>query len=182
MFLGSLSKTAGIQLLINAFILSGIDKVRLVIAGNGSEKESLITQVKGNNVGTIEFWDAPMLEVPEIQDKADVLLLSLVKGAAQFALPSKLAAYMFSGKPIIACVDEESDTADAIREANCGWIIPPENTNALSQIMQMVISLPINELRNLGENGFNYAMENYSKSKNLNKILAHIDDIDDIWR
>jgi len=37
----------------------------------------------------------PNNESAEIQDKADVLILSLKKGTARFSLPSKLSAYLF---------------------------------------------------------------------------------------
>ena len=177
MFLGSLSSTAAINVLISAFKGSGLKNSRLVIAGNGPEKEHLISLADRCEGLTIEFWDAPLQEVPEIQDIADVLLVSLKKGAAQYALPSKLPAYMFSAKPVIACVDEESDTARIIKEADCGWIVPPENFDALTKIMKKVVYIDDKELLRLGTNGFNYAVENFSKEKNLDKLVKNITEI-----
>jgi glycosyltransferase involved in cell wall biosynthesis len=175
MFLGNLNRTAAVDVLISAFKVNGTKNSRLVIAGTGSERGLLLSLADNKQGVNIEFWDAPIIRVPEIQDRADVLLLTLKKDAAQFALPSKLMAYMFSAKPIIACVNEESDTANAIKQANCGWVVPPEDIVALAAAMKTVASIPHAELICYGRNGFNYALENYSKKKNLQKMVSIID-------
>lgn len=174
MFLGNLSGTAAIHVLMYAFNASRLDKSRLIIAGNGSEKENLISLADSLHESDIEFCDASRKEVPDIQCKADVLLLSLKMGTAKFALPSKLLAYMFSAKPIIACVDEDSDIAQAIKEGTCGWVIPPENAEALANTMRSVILLPQPDLETYGENGLKYAVENFSRIKSLMKLVAII--------
>lgn len=174
MFLGNLNRSAAIDVLISAFKVNGIKNSRLVIAGNGSERDMLLNLAHNKQGLNIEFWDAPMIRVPEIQDNADILLLTLKKDLAQFALPSKLVAYMFSAKPIIACVDEESDTANAIKQANCGWVVPPEDIVALAATMKTVASISKADLQSYGKNGFKYAMENFSKKKNLQKLVAII--------
>ncbi|MBI9063354.1 MAG: glycosyltransferase, partial [Marinilabiliaceae bacterium] len=160
-----------------AFKESGINNSRLVIAGNGSQKDYLVSLAGDLKGAHIEFWDAPMHEVPEIQAKADVLLLSLVKGAAKFALPSKLPAYMFSEKPIIACVEENSDTACILKEAHCGWIVPPEDKDAISNTMIMTNSLPREDLKRYGQSGYDYALANFSKRRNLKKFVSIIDSV-----
>ena len=171
MYLGSLSRTAAIHILISAFKASGIVNSRLVIAGTGSEKDCLVALANDCNELNIEFWDAPLAKVSEIQEKADVLLLSLAKGAAQFALPSKLTAYMLSEKPIIACVEDDSDTAKVIFEAKCGWIVPPEDTVALVQVMNNAIVKPVEDMITYGKNGLNYALKNFSQKTNLDKLV-----------
>jgi len=72
---------------------------------------------------------------------------------------------MFSAKPIIACVDNQSDTADAIREADCGWLVPPDSADDLSRVMRDVAKKPVNVLCEKGRNGFDYAMLHYSKKE-----------------
>ena len=177
MFLGNLNRTAAIDILISAYQTTSIENSRLIIAGSGSQKDSLISLAASYNGINIEFWDAPMMKVPEIQFNADVLLLNLKKGAARFALPSKLPAYMFSAKPIIACVDEDSDTANAIKIANCGWIVPPEDPEALSKAMVKVSSIPKEDLNKFGRNGFTYASENFSNKINLQKLVTIINNL-----
>jgi glycosyltransferase involved in cell wall biosynthesis len=176
MFLGNLSRTAAIHILITAFAESRLKKSRLVIAGSGSEKEALVSLANQFQDAVIEFWDAAMNEVPAIQNEADVLLLSLKKGVAQFALPSKIPAYLFSAKPVIACVEENSDTADTIKQARCGWVVQPENAGLLSETMIKVTELSKIYLQQLGMNGFQYAVKNFSKNNNLMKFVNLIQD------
>lgn len=175
MYLGNLSRTAALDVVINAFNKSSLENSRLIIAGNGSEKESLMSVVEDCNNLNISFQNAPMEQVPEIQDNADVLVLSLKKGASLFALPSKLSAYMFSGKPIIACVEEDSDTAEAIKEAGCGWIIEPQNMNALIEIMKKATSMSKQDMLRIGKNGSEYSWKNYCRKTNLDKMVNIIE-------
>ena len=175
MYLGSLNVTAAVHIIIMAFSKAGLANARLVIAGNGPEKENLITLSRTYLNTNIEFWEAIAERVPEIQDRADVLLLNLSKGAAQFAMPSKLPAYLFSQKPIIASVDEDSDVARSIIAANCGWIVPPENVEQLAHNMRDATLIPSVQLEIYGKNGFNFAMKTFSKKTNLQKVISIIE-------
>lgn len=170
MFLGSISPSAGVELLIKAFQKAELKNSQLIIAGNGSDREKcliLASQFKNCN---IKFIDAPVHLVPEIQSEANVLLLPLKKGIGLTASPSKLPSYMFSSKPIIACVDKDGDTADTIISSNCGWVLPPENEDSLVQTMKMVAGISSEKLQQKGKNGFEFAISNFSKKKNLKKL------------
>lgn len=171
MYLGTLNLSASVVTLISAFRKSKLKNCRLVIAGAGSEKDALITEVTVHGDKNIEFWDAPLMKVPEIQDKADVLLLNLKEGLALLALPSKLPAYMLSSKPVIACVEEESGIANAILQADCGWIVPPGNENALAITMKTALLKSKDDLMVMGSNGYNYAIKNFSRETNLKKLI-----------
>jgi len=175
MYLGSLNVTAAVHILIMAFSKAGLTNARLIIAGDGPEKKNLIALSMTYPNTNIEFWEAQAERVPEIQDQADILLLNLSKGAAQFAMPSKLPAYLFSQKPIIASVDEDSDVAKSIISANCGWIIPPENVEQLAKNMRNATSIPSVQLEIYGKNGFDFAMKTLSKKTNLQKVVTIIE-------
>lgn len=170
MYLGTLNLSAAVDMLISAFRKSNLKNCRLVIAGAGSEKDALISEVTAHGDTNIEFWDAPLKKVPEIQDKADVLLLNLKAGVALLALPSKLTAYMLSSKPVIACVEEGSGIANAVLQADCGWIVPPGNEAALSGTMNTALLKSKDDLMKMGINGFKYALENFSREMNLKKL------------
>lgn len=174
MYLGNVGPVAGIDLLIEAFEKADLENSRLVIAGAGSRKNALQNKVNLMGMSTIEFWSVHDGKVPEIQAKADIMLLPLKKGAASSSIPSKLPAYMFSKKAIIASVDPDSDTARVIYEADYGWVLQPENITSLSVMMQRVSSIAKEELIQKGENGFSYAIENLSKKNNLAKAVKCI--------
>jgi glycosyltransferase involved in cell wall biosynthesis len=172
MYLGNIGAVAGVDLLIEAFEKANLKHCRLVIAGSGSMKETLLRKVLELNLNAIEFWDVPDGKVPEIQSQADAMLLPIRKGAASSSIPSKLPAYMFSRKPIISCVDHDSDTAFAIKTSNCGWLLPPENVDDLALKMREVATISHDKLLELGSNGYKYASINLSKKSNLKNLVS----------
>ncbi len=177
MYLGNIGPVAGIDFLIEAFVNADLKNSRLVIAGAGSKKNALQNKVNLMGMSTIEFWSVPDGKVPEIQAKADIMLLPIKKGAASSSIPSKLPAYMFSKRPIIASVDPDSDTARVIYAADCGWVLQPEEISSLTKMMRNVAFISKDELLRMGENGFSYAIENLSKKNNLKKLIKQINGI-----
>lgn len=175
MYMGNIGPVAGVDLLIEAFETAQLKGAKLVIAGSGSMKEDLIEQAKNNQ--NIEFWDVPNGKVPEIQSKADVMMLPIKKGAASSSIPSKLPAYMFSAKPIIGAMDADCDTANAICEAHCGAIVEPENVQILADMMVRMKATNRLELEAMGKKGQEYALEHFSKGanlKNLTKVIGEL--------
>lgn len=171
MFLGNVGPLAGVDVLINAFEKADLDNARLVIAGSGSAKEHLQEVTKGCR-SRIEFWEVPGGMVPVTQAKADVMCLPVKKGFAMSSIPSKLPAYMFSAKPVLASVDAESDTARCINDSNAGWVCEPENVEQISNLMQKIVGLNKEELNTMGTLGRDYAVKEFSRTENL-KILAN---------
>ena len=172
MYMGNIGPVAGVDLLIDAFTQAGLVNAKLVVAGSGSMKEKMQEKAAANQ--NIEFWDVPNGKVPEIQSKADCMLLPIKKGAASSSIPSKLPAYMFSAKPIIGCIDADSDTAEAISQADCGWVIEPENVQLLADKMKTVAALNAACMKEYGENALKYGLEHFSKKKNLEKLTKVI--------
>lgn len=175
MYMGNIGPVAGVDLLIDAFVKAQLEGARLVIAGSGSMKESL--KEKAASYSNIEFWDVPNGKVPEIQSKADVMLLPIKRGAASSSIPSKLPAYMFSSKPIIGCVDADSDTAEAIKNAYCGWVIEPENPEKLAETMKVVVALDKVYLEEKANNALQYGLTHFSKKENLSKLVSTIEGV-----
>jgi glycosyltransferase involved in cell wall biosynthesis len=171
MYMGNIGPVAGVDLLIESFHNANLQKCKLVIAGSGSRKEELENMVSSRNIERVEFVAVADGKVPEIQSESDVMLLSIKKGAASSSIPSKLPAYMFSKKPIIASVDLDSDSAKGINEANAGWVIEPEDIGVLTKAMKVASLVEKKELNLKGENGFKYAMNHLSKKNNLQQIV-----------
>lgn len=174
MYMGNIGPVAGIDLLIDSFSKANLEKCRLLIAGSGSKRNELENLVSLKKIKRVNFIDVPDGMVPEIQASADVMLLPIKKGAASSSIPSKLPAYMFSKKPIIASVDIDSDSARAINDARAGWVIEPENIDMLIDVMREAYLTKKSELELKGENGFNFAIKNLSKKNNLKQLVMAI--------
>lgn len=169
MYMGNVGPLAGIEVLFDALRDAQLPNARLVVAGSGSAKQSLMEKAKTYKDCIIEFWDVPAGKVPETQSKSDVMCLPVKKGYAMSSIPSKLPAYMFSKKPVLASVDAESDTAMCIRDSHAGWVALPEDAESIAKAMKEAYSLSGEELNRKGTNGFDFAIETLSR-KNLKKL------------
>ena len=170
MYLGNISASAGVELLIKAFHISNIPKSKLIIAGDGADKDKCQELAKNLKNDQIFFLRAPVEEVPRLQSEADILLLPLKKGVSLTASPSKLTAYMLSGRPIVACVEQDSDTALNILNCNGGFVSAPGNVEELSRIMLLTSIMPRRELSAMGRNAREFAENNLSRAANLKKV------------
>jgi len=166
MYVGNVGPLAGIEILFEAFAQAALKDARLVIAGSGPAKENLQRKAK-RYACTIEFWDVPAGMVPETQAKADVLLLPVKKGFARYSVPSKLAAYLFSAKPVIASVDKDSDTAECIEKSGAGWVVEPDDAQQIASVMGKAFEQSYHVLEEMGSKGLAYSIGNFSKEKNL---------------
>ncbi|MFS8083537.1 MAG: glycosyltransferase family 4 protein [Ginsengibacter sp.] len=179
MYLGNIGPVAGVDLLLKAFAKAHLKNTRLIIAGSGTMKERLMKDAENISDNMIEFWSVPDGKVPEIQGMSDVMMLPVKKGNAATSIPSKLPAYMFSSRPVIACVEEDSDVADIINDAKCGFVVEPENVESLTVAMQQVYNMEKSKLEKLGMNGREYALLNLSKKTNLQKVVSVIESLID---
>lgn len=175
LFLGSVNPTAGVDILIHAFGRANIEDARLVIAGSGPDRAKC-EEIASHYSAGIEFLDVLPSEVPSVQSEADILIMPLRKGVAGTGLPSKMTAYMFSAKPIMALVDKDSEAAQIVTESQCGWVVEPENSNEIINAMRSVRYMDKRRLIEMGESGCLYATQHLTKEKNLRLLVRHIKD------
>jgi glycosyltransferase involved in cell wall biosynthesis len=173
-YLGSLSPSAQIESIIEAFGELEVLNARLIIAGSGSDEEKLKTISANYLNAKIEFIPAPSDQVVSIQSKADVLVLSLREGVGKIALPSKLVSYMFSKKPILAIVEQDCDIEKIIIDAECGWVVKQNAKEEVKSKMLELIDLEKSELINKGEKAEIFATNNLSREVNLEKLAQVI--------
>lgn len=169
MYLGNVGWLAGLEIAIDAMKLLPDQNIKLVIAGSGPAKSSLMERAADDN--RISFIDVHCGAVPATQAKADIMLLPVKRGFALSSIPSKLPAYMFSAKPVLASVDKASDTAKCILDCDGGWVIEPESPELLASKIKECLKLPLTELRQKGEQGREYALKNLSRDQNLSKLV-----------
>jgi len=181
LYLASLSPSANVESVIKAFGLTGMKNKRLIIAGSGNSKQSCISVARAFPEQIIDFIEATYVKkanstkTPEIIANSDVCLLPLKKGFGRYSIPSKMAGYMLSGKPVLTYVDEDSDAANTIKLAECGWVVQPDDNEALMEKMREISSMPAADLKRLGENGRSYTLKYLSKETNLKKLVEIIE-------
>lgn len=175
LYLGNIGPVAGVDFLIQAFNLAAIENTQLLIVGDGSAKDKCVKMVDSLRIPNVRFISDPDVQnVPLIQSMSNVCLLPMKRGAGISSIPSKLAAYMFSAKPVLAAVDENSDTARAIFQAKGGWVSEPENIERLAAKMKQIVSVSHQELEKIGQNGREYGLLHFTKSKGVSRLAEII--------
>jgi colanic acid biosynthesis glycosyl transferase WcaI len=100
--------------------------IRFVIVGEGVKKKALEAEVRTKRLSNITFLPYQPREVfAEMLAAADLSLVTLNGSAALSSLPSKIFNVMASARPMLAVAPLESELAHIVREAGCGWIVPP---------------------------------------------------------
>lgn len=177
MFAGSISPAANVPFVIKSFIHANLNNVRLIIAGDGSDKDKCLAIAAQYPDLDITFCSITPETVYTVQKEADVLILSLKKGIGYTASPSKLPAYMFSSKPVLAVVDKESDVEYIINESNCGWICEAENEDELIDNMTYITQLSNELLIEKGVSARKYALTHFTKDINLKLMMDTVNSL-----
>jgi glycosyltransferase involved in cell wall biosynthesis len=86
---------------------------------------------------------------------ADCLLVNERPGVSEMAVPSKLTSYFSAGRPVVAATDVTGITADEIRSADAGVVVPAGDPAALLDAVSM-LSADADLSRRLGANGRQY--------------------------
>ncbi len=126
-----------------------------VLLGDGSQRPML--EAAGAGCGNLQIL--PPLPGSEFQDAlatADVLLLNEAEGVREMALPSKLTTYFAAGKPVLAAVALDGTSADELRAAGAGVVVPPGDATAMLDATDALVADP-QRARDLGRAGQRYA-------------------------
>ncbi|MEB3237022.1 MAG: glycosyltransferase family 4 protein [Candidatus Sericytochromatia bacterium] len=121
-----------------AGMLEDLPAFRLVLMGDGAEREALLAAA-GPNVRILP--PVPRDEVPEWLAAADVLFISL-KDIPLFngAVPSKTYEAMAAGRPIVMAARGEAPAL--LEEAGGGVVVPPEDPVALAAAWRRLVEDP----------------------------------------
>jgi glycosyltransferase involved in cell wall biosynthesis len=145
------------------------DELELVFVGEGAKKEKLQNMVIEKKLDNVLFYG--YLEDDQYWkalSQADALLVSLEKGLAGLAVPSKFYTYLASGKPIIGVVDYDSEVALSIEEDQFGFVVGHGDVPKLVDQISYMISYP-EETKQMGINAENSFQKKYETSILVNK-------------
>lgn len=174
MFVGNNSWQANVELMIRAYHEAKLSNAELRIMGEGNAK--LDCQVLAKDLGheDIFFEAVPEGMVASKQKEADVMVLALRKGTGTMSVPSKLTAYMFSGKPVIASMDADAYATKMINEAQAGIVTEADNVKTFADSFKRMINMNNSQLEQLGNNARYYAETRLSRKANLEVVYKSI--------
>ncbi|MBN1251761.1 MAG: glycosyltransferase family 4 protein, partial [Bacteroidales bacterium] len=142
--------------------------VLFLLIGDGMKKEELKNTVYNKKLKNVKFINSvPKQEVFKYILASDIGT-SVLKKVDTFKTiySNKTFDYMACKKPVLLLIDGVS--RDLIEKANCGIYAEPENIEDIEQKIRYLLSLNEEALIKLGNNGYNYAKNNFDR-----KILAN---------
>jgi len=180
MYAGNIGHTSCLKdVLFAAEILKEQKDIQFVIVGEGVKKEALEAEKQAKALTNVLFLPFQPREIfAEMLAAADISLVTLNADSALSSLPSKIFNHMASARPILAVTPPESEIAQIIAEASCGWNVPPESPVKLAEA---IVQLKAREqiLIQVGQNGRACLEKNYSRNHCVDayeKMLINICD------
>ena len=149
------------------------EKICAILVGEGSEKIRLIQ--KATNIDNIYFLDPlPKTYVQSFLNQVDCCFIGWQdKNLYNFGISAnKLYDYMLSKKPIIQAVNT---LYNPVYDANSGFNVLPNRPDLLSQTILNVSRMSEHELKQLGQNGYDYIQKNNLYSDLAKQFLALVD-------
>ncbi len=171
LYAGNLGYTQGFETLVEAAKRLGESAdVEIVGEGNGAAAVRVLA-ARADNVRV----RPPVARVsfPELLAAADVHVVIQRRVSAGANLPSKIASYLASGRPIIASIDAETPAADLLRASGGATLVEPENSSALERAMRdLAADPPLRE--RLGQAGREYAVRELDRERLLPRLEAAV--------
>lgn len=161
LYSGNLGRKQGIDVLLDAArLLTPDERIRFVICGDGAERERL--HALGADLANVRFLPLQPLErLNDLLNLADVHALPQSAAAEDLVMPSKLAAMMATGRPVVATANPGSEVARAVERGGC--VVPPGDAAALARAIATLCADEPQRSR-LGAAARDYARENWDKA------------------
>ncbi len=170
-FAGVIGPSQYLTVLIQAAAaLNHISDLCFLIVGDGTEKEKLQKMACDLGLNNIIFKDFISREdYPDLLNACDVGLVSLSPKNKTPVVPGKILGYMAAGLPVVAFLNQESDGHEIISKSGCGYSVVSDNLNNIISVISKVYDNK-NQCKALGESGFNYVKNNFSKEACVDEI------------
>jgi colanic acid biosynthesis glycosyl transferase WcaI len=176
---GNLGHAQNLDALVRAAtFMRDVGDVTIAIIGQGARRDSLVRLAELLEVQeTVRFWDyQPRDLLPYSLATADVHVVGLARGLAGYVVPSRVYGILAAARPIIAAVDDESETAALVRKAECGVVVSPGRPELLAQAIRAARDSRL-DLAAMGARGRSYVIDHADRAGAVTQYRAVFDDV-----
>lgn len=175
-YAGALGIANNLYALIDAAeLLKDKKDIEFVLLGGGSEETKLREYANKKELNNIIFpGSIAREEVHNTLEYFDICYLGLQKSALfQYGVsPTKLYDYMAVAKPILYAIDSGNHP---VKDANCGLEVNTGNPNDIADAILKFYKMDTKKRKQLGENGYNALIDNYTFDKLTEKIIENLE-------
>jgi len=168
---GNMGRKQGLEVLIEAASrLQDMPDLLFLLCGEGPMRTELEERAK--LLSNVKFMNLqPEEKLNQLVNLADIHVLPQRAGVADLVMPSKLSTMLASGKAVIAMADEDTELGQVVKQA--GLLVPPEDSNALTEAICYLADHPDQRLR-LGALGRKFAIENWDREIILDGFIQQL--------
>lgn len=134
LYAGTMGLISGLEMIADtARRLINRKEIIFLCVGEGAAKEKLqkkTIEYGLNNIIYLPFQ--PSDELNNMFATANIGIVTLLPEAGKSSNPSKVLGYMAAGRPIMASVGTDSETAEIIRAGKCGWVVSSQDSSAMA--------------------------------------------------
>ncbi|MEM8643242.1 MAG: glycosyltransferase, partial [Cyanobacteria bacterium P01_G01_bin.54] len=145
--------------LLNALSRLTVEKVHLVIAGDGTLRESLQQLAKDLEVSDQVSFLGWRRDIPDLLTLADALVLS----SAWEGMPNVLMEALSLARPVVAT--NVGGVPEVVQDWDSGFLVPPGDANALAQKMDRLMGLSASQRQLMGQRGQAYIEARHGPEK-----------------
>lgn len=172
-YAGNIGDGQAIETVIEAARLLQKDKrIQIHMVGGGSALERCRRQAEG--LTNVTFYGRREVEeMPAFYTMADAMLVTLPANRVLDTLPGRVQSYLAAGRAIVAAVGGE--TAEVIRDADCGMCAKAEDAEDLALKMREMVSKP-EQFSIYGKNAKEYYNTNFRKEVVISELIQILED------
>ncbi|MFQ5751212.1 MAG: glycosyltransferase family 4 protein, partial [bacterium] len=151
-------------------IQSKYSQIKILLVGDGPEKQGLVQFAQKNNIRNVEFIaQVPKDQLIEIFHGSDAFYFNLQNSPVfKYGISSnKLFDYFAGGKPIIFSTNSSNNP---VAEAEAGLTVAPDQPKILANTIIQLYKMPTEKKNKMSENGRNYVEKNFSIPILTNKL------------
>lgn len=174
LYAGIIGHAQGLDVILNAAVLSQHASIKFIIVGDGPEKERLVKLAEAKGVTNVIFLpNLEKIKIPSLVQWCDVYIVPLKKlDLFKGAIPSKLFEPLAMGKPILLGVEGEAKEL-FIDEGQGGLFFEPENAIDLSaQLTELFNNRSL--ATRLGLNGQKFVRKNFDREVIHDRFLLSL--------
>jgi glycosyltransferase involved in cell wall biosynthesis len=156
--------------------LRHLPDVRVLLVGEGAERERLRQLAAERGLDNVVFAGPyPRERMPEIYALCDVAAVVLRRTPLfQQVIPSKIFELMACERPILLAV--EGEAAAIVRAADAGWVVTPEDVDAITAAIVAARADP-DECRRRGRSGAAHARAHYDRDVQARAYVRELESL-----
>ncbi len=152
-------------------------QLNFVMLGSGVELENLQLFIKESGAKNVKFHPRVSSDVvSNYLQSSDKLVVHLKnKPLFEITIPSKILAYLKTGKPILMGL--KGDAAEFLHQSNAGLTCIPDDVEDIKDKIISFVNMPVEKRKELGNNGKRFYSENLAIDVAIQKYLAIFENV-----